>query len=640
MPHHRTLPTSRARARARARARSRARDLAGLLAVAAALLVGPTALGATGAARAAAAPAAPPAVDVPTHLRVSSFNMLGYGHTVKGGDHPRFTDGITRTGYAVRIIDNNGLQVIGFQEMQPPQYRRFKQLTGDRFGVFPGDTMTNAAMANSIAWDQKHWQLVDAETVQIPYFGGHLIRMPYVLLQNKQTGRQAWFFNSHNPANARGPAQRWRNKAVRREVALFNRLMTEDPTTPVISTGDENDRDKYFCPMVRQTPMRASNGGGLLGTACVTPSPMRVDWVMGSSLVDFTSHTALHTSLVRKATDHYVIFADAVLPSEAVATSKTKHVVVLSLDGLTSRALHAAAASGAAPHLQSMIERGASTLNARTEVESTARIPTLTGILTGRPIDPANGGTGVGWPGDQGGPVSVTAGHYVSSMFDIVHNYGGSTALYASRAGVDRVATSWSAAYGGTDPFGLDDGRGKIDKYVRSSSDADAVNALVSKLSTRPARLTVAQLAGLSAAGRRTGFRSTAYTAALTQTDELVGRVQSAIAGNPKLARHTLLVVTANRGGSRHPGDPRTIPAVYRVPLLVTGPRVLAGGDLYAMNPGYTDPGQANPGYTAGDPIRNTFVADLVTKMLGLPPVPGSQMGAAQDLTVLPPPAP
>jgi hypothetical protein len=75
--------------------------------------------------------------------------------------------------------------------------------------------------------------------------------------------------------------------------------------------------------------------------------------------------------------------------------------------------------------------------------------------------------------------------------------------------------------------------------------------------------------------------------------------------------------------------------SVYRVPLLVTGPGVLAGGDLYAMNPTYTDPRGANPGYAAGKPIRTALIANLVTKMLGLPPVPGSRMGKAQDLTVL-----
>ena len=74
--------------------------------------------------------------------------------------------------------------------------------------------------------------------------------------------------------------------------------------------------------------------------------------------------------------------------------------------------------------------------------------------------------------------------------------------------------------------------------------------------------------------------------------------------------------------------------SVYRVPLLVTGPGVLAGGDLYAMNPAFTDPGRSNPAYSSGRPIRTALVANLVTKMLGLPRVPGSRFGRAQDLTV------
>ncbi len=158
------------------------------------------------------------------------------------------------------------------------------------------------------------------------------------------TGRQAWFFNSHNPADAHGDAQRWRNKAVAIEAALFNQLQTDYPTTPVISTGDENDRDKYFCPMVQATSMRASNGGGLLDSTCVMPdAPTHVDWVMGSDpLVQFTSHAALHSKLVRKTTDHFVIVADAVLPSEPVVESDTTRAVVVAVDGLTSRALRQA----------------------------------------------------------------------------------------------------------------------------------------------------------------------------------------------------------------------------------------------------------------------------------------------------------
>jgi hypothetical protein len=139
-------------------------------------------------------------------------------------------------------------------------------------------------------------------------------------------------------------------------------------------------------------------------------------------------------------------------------------------------------------------------------------------------------------------------------------------------------------------------------------------------------------------AGKKSGFRSDDYAAAVQATDRLVGQVQRAIADNPRLAGNTLLVVTANRGGSGKDARGTSVPAVYRVPLLVTGPGVLAGGDLYAMNPAFTDPRGANPDYASGRPIRNGLVANLVTKMLGLPPVPGSRLGRAQDLTVLAPP--
>jgi hypothetical protein len=585
-------------------------------------------------------PADPTPFDIPTRLRVSSFNLLGYGHTIPHGSHPRYTDGITRMNWTVRILHRNDLQVVGFQEMQKPQFTRFKELTGNEYGIYPGNQLTTAAMANSIIWQKSHWRLVEALTVQIPYFDGNLIRMPYVLLENRQTGRQAWFFNSHNPADARGDAQRWRNKAVAIEMALFNRLQAEYPTTPIISTGDENDRERYFCPMVRGSQMQAANGGGLLGTNCVTPDEMRVDWVMGSPLVQFTSYTALHTRLVRKTTDHYVIVADAVLPSEPVIDTGITHVVVLALDGLTSRALATEGADGKAPHLQSMVDQGASTLNARTEAESAARIANLGGMLTGRPVDPALGGTGIGWPGASRGPVSASAGHYVSSVFDVVHNYGRSTAFYSSRADADLLASSWNAANGASDRFGLDNGRDKIGRYVRTHSDDDTVDALVAKLAARPAKLTVAQLVRPNVIGKAYGFKSEQYAAAVAEADRLVGRVQDAISASPRLDGHTLLVVTANRGGTRKHVNPTTVRAVYRVPLLVTGPGVLAGGDLYAMNPTYTDPGGANPGYAAGRPIRNALIANLATKMLGLPPVPGSRLGRAQDLSVLAAPAP
>ena len=81
----------------------------------------------------------------------------------------------------------------------------------------------------------------------------------------------------------------------------------------------------------------------------------------------------------------------------------------------------------------------------------------------------------------------------------------------------------------------------------------------------------------------------------------------------------------------------RTNPAAARVPFIVWGPGVAAGTDLYALNPQFTDPGSTVRGYaTSAQPIRNSYAANLATKLLALPAVPGSRMDAGQTLTVFP----
>ena len=59
------------------------------------------------------------------------------------------------------------------------------------------------------------------------------------------------------------------------------------------------------------------------------------------------------------------------------------------------------------------------------------------------------------------------------------------------------------------------------------------------------------------------------------------------------------------------------------------------GADLYALNPGYRDPGRRRSSHaTRRQPVRNGDVANLVTDLLGLEPVGGSQLDAQQDLDV------
>jgi len=567
-----------------------------------------------------------------TIFRLSSFNLLGAGHT-ESGQRQGYASGATRMKYAVQILDQNAINVVGFQEMQQSQYDKFHELDGSRFGIFPGDKLTTAAMANSIAWRRDTWTLLRTETIQIPYFDGNLIRMPYVLLRNRQTGQEAWFFNTHNPADAHGDAQKWRDEAVQKEIKLVNGLRQEYPGTPVFVTGDMNDRDPFFCPMTSSTELLAANGGSTADGTCTLPDPSRVDWVLGTSDMNFTGYMALRDELVQKTTDHFVIMADANIPPPSVQQSPVDRVLVLSVEGLRSSAIRKAGEAGT-PVLHRLMSEGASTLNARTEVERTTTLPNDVGMLTGRRVNATRGGHGVKADRDTGATVQAAAGRYVSSVFDIVHNFGRSTALFSSQPKMALVDRSWDDVNGGTDPYGLDDGRDKINRYVATADDQELVDRLTAMLSTSPKTFTYAQLSLLDDVGKANGFASPTYRTTLTEVDSMIGRVMSTIDSSPELSGHTLVLLTAGAGGRGTSNEDRTVRGNYTVPFLAWGPNVVAGADLYALNPAYQDPGKLQPGYGGTQPIRNGVVANLATAALQLPRIPGSTMNSTQSFNV------
>ena len=181
--------------------------------------------------------------------------------------------------------------------MQKPQFTRFRELTGERVRHLSRQPAHHRRDGQLDHLAEEPVAPGRGRTVQIPYFHGNLIRMPYVLLRNRLTGREAWFFNSHNPADAHG-----------RRPALAQQGRRHRDRRCSTSSGPTTPRRRSSAPVTRTTEpatsarwsqehrLRASNGGGLLGTSCVTPDEMHVDWVMGNTQVQFTSHTALHNA--------------------------------------------------------------------------------------------------------------------------------------------------------------------------------------------------------------------------------------------------------------------------------------------------------------------------------------------------------
>ncbi len=269
-------------------------------------------------------PVPPEPVAKPVEFVISSFNILGSSHTT-GGSRARFAPGPVRARAVPGLLAQYGVEIVGFQEMQNDQRAVIESMVGDRFAMFPGASMSERESVNSIAWDTTRWEAVDSQTVGIPYFHGSVRQMPVVKLQNRTNDAQIWVANFHNPSDAEGMNEQWRDRAQQIEAQLANDLIERDGI-PVLFTGDFNERDDAFCAITGGSPMTASDGGSNDGV-CSPPQPTYIDWVFGYG-VQWLSHFADKGALVHRTTDHPMIVVHAMLqPEEGGAAAEAQEAL-------------------------------------------------------------------------------------------------------------------------------------------------------------------------------------------------------------------------------------------------------------------------------------------------------------------------
>jgi hypothetical protein len=252
-----------------------------------------------------------------TTFRVGTFNVLGSSHTAPGGNRKGFASGYTRMGMAWSLMAQADLSVVGLQELEDVQYGRLLSLSG--WDAYP------------LAWDPNVWEVVEENSIGIPYFGGQIIRRPVVLLKHIESEREVWFFNTHNPASTPrwGNNARWRAAAIGIQVQLANELGADG--TPVVFTGDFNDRAEAFCPIVGGTELEAANGGSYDG-GCATPDQMDVDWIFGAGM-EWTTFASVSQGVVGRVSDHPFVYAEAYIPEEPLEGQQPSGEASPSADG-------------------------------------------------------------------------------------------------------------------------------------------------------------------------------------------------------------------------------------------------------------------------------------------------------------------
>jgi len=294
-------------------------------------------------------------------------------------------------------------------------------------------------------------------------------------------------------------------------------------------------------------------------------------------------------------------------------------VLAISVDGLNPAAIRRLGPTRA-PVLTRLVREGASTLNARASRELTITLPNHTSMVTGRRIARSSGGHGVTWNDDRAGTtVHRAAGRRVSSVFSVVARAGGESAVFAGKSKFSLFDRSWPAA---------------VDRSTIATDPVALVRAARADLRRAGRELTFLHLALPDKAGHEVGFMSARYLDEVARTDRLLGRVVRTVERTPALAEHLTLILTADHGGRGADHGDRTRLDNFRVPFVVWG-RGVTAGDLYALNPQRADPGSGRPSYAARrQPVRNGDLANLVTDLLGLRPVPGSEFDDGHDLVV------
>lgn len=316
----------------------------------------------------------------------------------------------------------------------------------------------------------------------------------------------------------------------------------------------------------------------------------------------------------------------------ASADDAVNYVIAISVDGLNSTAVRQLGRTGT-PSLHRLIDNGATTLNARTAYERTSTLPNHTVMVTGRRIL-GSGGTQVTFNDDNGKTVHASAGGYVKSIFDDVHNHGGSTAMYAAKSKFNFLNRSWNATHGGVDRVGVNNGRDKIDRYYVDDEPTN-VTRLITRLRNAPDELSFVHLAYPDRVGHDHGFMSARYLQAVRSADTQLGRILDAVRADTRLRNHANVVLTADHGGLGAGHTDPTKAANYTVPFMVWGVGVARNRNLYDLNPTTRrGPGAGRPTYAGTQPVRNGELANLSADLLDLPTVPGSLFNTRQDLKV------
>ena len=313
------------------------------------------------------------------------------------------------------------------------------------------------------------------------------------------------------------------------------------------------------------------------------PSPVR-------SLVTLAAALTIATGCSAK----YVRMASPPPVDQMPAASMSRHVIVVSIDGLRPDAIDIYGA----PTLQRLIREGSYTLSGRT-IDPSKTLPSHTSMLTGLPPERHR----VLW---NNVATADTDSIELPNVFGLARAHGYSTAAFFSKAKFQPLQVEGTLDYSQA-PGGL---------FGRWTSER-TVSDVAKYLETARPNLLFVHLTDPDGAGHRSGWMTPDYGRAVLAADRALNRLTT-LAGQALGVGNFSLIVTADHGGhdtNHGSDDPRDV----TIPWIAWGqgvkPGVLADSSIRTMDTAATVLwllGIDRPADWAGHPVVGAFNEPLI----------------------------
>lgn len=240
---------------------------------------------------------------------IGTLNWRGASH-YRTNPHPGERPYAERVPNMVTKIGASAASIVGFQEFESPQAQAFLNATGGAWDIVAGKRRGRPSTADAIAYQTGAWTVDEVRYVSIRY-GSPVIQVPLVRFTSRGDLGSVWVLNTHHPADAVGGTDAMRDAAVRTESQALAQLHESEPNTPLLLTGDMNDRARF-----RQLFLSLAGGW-----STANPNDEQIDWIMGSPAVAF-SGTVVDRSTndgAHSYTDHPFVHTTAQLTGPATS---------------------------------------------------------------------------------------------------------------------------------------------------------------------------------------------------------------------------------------------------------------------------------------------------------------------------------